>query len=371
MTTLEDLIAVPTEDEKLASLLTDAAGAGFPTTGWQSGSVPRTLLQIESKTLSGLQATDADIAKGGFLDRAEDGWLTLLAKGLFDEDRVAAVRTEGTATLTAAAGAGPYTIVARQLWISDSQDRRFTNTAGGTLSVGGTLDLAWEAEDPGADHNLANGTLTVMVTPLAGVTVANPDPGTGTWITTTGADEESDSELRARCRNKWSTLGTGSTEDSYEFWAKAASNEVRRVLVLEHNNLGADEDGHVTVILAGSSGVVSGDAVTAVGAYIEARRPLCATVHVASAVAKAITVEGTATVLATFRDAAEASIEDNFTAFSAEVEIGGTVYTAAIIEQIMTPAGVVNLALTSPAADTDLEYNEVPAFTLDLDFSEV
>src|SRR5690606_696186 len=105
--------------------------------------------------------------------------------------------------------------------------RRFTNLTGGTLSLGGTLDLSWEAEEPGDDYNLANGTLTVMVTPLAGVTVANPDPGTGTWITQTGADEESDPELRERCRNKWSTLGTGSTEDSYEFWAKQASNEVR------------------------------------------------------------------------------------------------------------------------------------------------
>lgn len=370
MTTLEDLIAVPTEDEKLTELLADATAAGFPTTGWQAGSVPRTLLQIEAKTLSGLQATDADIAKGGFLDRAERGWLTLLAKGVFDEDRVAAVRTEGVATLTAAPVAGPYTIVPRQLWIADPAGRRFANITGGTLPLGGTLSMVWQAEEAGADYNLANGTITVMATPLAGVTVDNPDPGTGTWITQTGADEESDDELRARCRNKWSTLGTGSTEDSYEFWAKVASDEVRRVSVLDHNNLGADQDGHVTVILAGSSGPVSGTAVTDVTDYIETRRPLCSTVHVASASPRAITVAGTVTVLATFRAAAEAAIVDNFTTFAEETPVGGTVYVAALIEQIMLPAGVINVVLPT-AVDVALDFNEVPAFTLDLDFSEV
>jgi phage-related baseplate assembly protein len=368
---LEDLLAVPTADEELETFIGEAADAGFPARSWQSGSVPRTILEIEATTHSALSEDRQSIAKGGFLDLAEGGWLTLLAAGVFQEDRVEAVKTQGVATLTAEATAGPYTIAVNTLWISDASDRRFTNATGGTLTLGGTLELTWEAEEGSADYNVPNETVTTMVTPLAGVTVDNPDPGDGSWITVSGADEEADEALRQRCRDKWSTLGTGSPASSYRYWALAASDEVRRVSVREHDNLGTDTDGHVTVILAGSSAGVSAGAVTDVETYIEDKRPVCAEVHVASATTTAVTISGTVTVAAASATAAEASVSTNLTTLASEIEIGGTVYLAAIIEQIMEPAGVINVVLTSPTADAELDYDEVVSFTNSLTFSGV
>lgn len=371
MTDLVDLIDPSTSEEMLADLLQEASDAGFPTTSWQSGSVPRTLLQIEAETLAGLSQTISEIAAGGYLDLATGDWLTLLARGVFGEERIAAVRTTGVATLTCSSAAGPYTIGARSIWVSDALGRRFTNTSAGTLPSSGTLSIDLEAEFAGAEYNVANGAIDRMVTPLPGVTVSNPDPGGGTWIDVSGADAESDELLRERCRDKWSTIGSGSTESAYEYWARQASAEVRRVVVRDHDNLGVDTDGHVTVILAGNSGTVKGGAVSAVAAYVDERRPVCDTVHVASADALPITVTGTLYVRAGYGTIALGEALDAIDALASELAIGETVYRAAIVEKAMLPAGVVNFVLLSPASDTVLAFDEVPTFTASISVVEV
>ena len=371
MSDLADLLTRPTKAEILAELLSDAATAGFPTTSWQSGSVPRTLLEVEAETLSGLYATRADAAAGGYLDTATGDWLTLLARGVFDEERTPAVQTIGLATLTCSSAAGPYTLALRTVWVSDAIGRRYVNTTAGTLASGGTLELEFTAEFGGAEYNVSNLAIDRMVTPLPGVTVSNPDPGSGTWITTSGADEESDALLRERCRDKWSTLGSGSTESAYEYWARQASAEVRRVAVRDHDNLGVDTDGHVTVIVAGDSGPVSGGAVTAVETYIDSRRPVCDTVHVASADALPIGVTGTLYVRPGYSVSALADAIDQIDALASELSIGDTVFRAAIIEKAMIPDGAVNFVLLTPATDTPLAFDEVPTFTVSLSIVEV
>lgn len=359
----DELTTPPTEDEQLTTLLELATLAGFPATSWQSGSVPRTILQILATALSTLAALIRDIGRGGLLDEAEGDWLDLLARSLFNEERIAAVRTRGQATLTCNAAAGPYTIAIGQLVATDSTGKEFRNVTGGTLASGGTLNLVFEAAEPGAAYNLANNTLTILLTPLAGVTIDNPAvPPSTTWITQTGADEESDEQLRERCRTKWATQGTGATTDSYTFWAREASSAVRRVNVLEHSYAGTPTDGHVTLYLAGEVGTVDAAAVTAVGTYIADRRPLCTTVTIIAATQVDVAVTATVTVRAEDRAAAEAIVDDFLDELEAEIEIGGTVYLAAIVEQLMRPEGVINAVLAAPAADVVLDFNEVAVF---------
>jgi uncharacterized phage protein gp47/JayE len=281
------------------------------------------------------------------------------------------VRTRGTVVLTCSALAGPYTIAVGQITATNAAGRRFRNTEGGTLSSGGTLSLAFEAEEPGAAYNIANDSMTIMLTPLAGVSVSNPlVSGSTTWTTTTGADVETDEQLRARCKAKWATIGTGATSDTFRFWALTAAAEVKRVKVLEHSNLGASADGHVTVYLAGDSGPVSSgdpeDAVEIVEAYIDERRPLCVTTHIESAVAHPITITAEVFVLAARLDAAQAVLEEHLQELVRSIGIGGTVYRAAIIEQLMRPDGVVNATLAAPAADVALASNGVATFTFEL-----
>lgn len=353
-----------TEDEMRTLLLELLTLAGFPATAWQDGSVPRSLYEVEATVLVQLQELIAEIGKGGLLDEATGDWLALLAISLFDEERVAAIKTQGLATLACSALAGPYTIAVAQL-VATNGSKRFRNTTGGTLVAGGTLQLTFEAEEAGAAYNIGSGTLTTLLTPLAGVTISNPAlPPGSTWITQSGADQESDEQLRARCRAKWATLGTGATTDSYVFWARDAASAVRKVNVLEASNAGVLAPGYVTLYIAGDLNTVGVDEVTAVGTYIAARRPLTVTVVVIAATALAIPITCTLRIRSEDRPAAEPLIIQYLNELARAMQIGDTVYRAAIIEQLMRPEGMINAVLTAPAADVVLTASQVAQFGL-------
>ncbi len=368
MTDLADLIDTTTQDEELTDLLAAATAEGFPVTSWQSGSVPRTLLEIDAQTNSAVRTNVSDIARGGFFDLSTEGWLTLLAKSHSNENRIPAVITQGDATLTCASNAGPYTIGLRSIWISTTSGLRYTNISAGTLSSGSTLELSWEAEQAGSDYNVASNTITRMVTPLSGVTVNNPDSA---WITQTGANEESDADLVTRCRAKWATIGTGSSDAAYVYWSRQADSEVRRVVVRSHDDEGVVTDGHVTIVLAGESGTVSSGARDAVEAYIEARREICAQLHYIAASVNTQTVTATMTVLAANRVQAELDVTANLVALAGAITIGGTIYRSALIEALMEPDGMVNANMTAPAADVAMSWNQIAAFTEDFTWVEV
>lgn len=357
---LAELVKPVSKDEQLTTLLELATLAGFPATSWQSGSVPRTLLEVLAEQLATMSELIAAIAKGGLLDWAETDWLSLLTDSLFDVRRLAAVKTQGTGVLSCSALAGPYTISVGQLVATNAAGKQFRNITGGTLASGGTLELTFEAEVAGSVYNLGVNTLTILLTPLAGVTIDNPViVSLGTWITQSGTDEETDAQLRLRCRAKWATLGTGSTVDAYVFWALTASPEVKRVLVREHDNAGVSTDGHVTLYLAGDAGPVDAGVVTTVSDYIAARRPLTATIHVLSAIAHPVAITATQLIEAAAQADAEASTPDYLEELFRGFEIGGTVYRSAIIEQLMRADGMINTVLAAPAADVALAFNEV------------
>ena len=78
----------------------------------------------------------------------------------------------------------------------DTIGLKYRNITAGTIPAGGSLPLIFEAESPGAQYNVPNNTITVLNTPLNGVTINNPDPGSGTWITSEGSDVETDERLK-------------------------------------------------------------------------------------------------------------------------------------------------------------------------------
>src|SRR5690606_5508813 len=131
-----------------------------------------------------------------------------------------------------------------------STGRTFRNTTGGTLNAGGTLTLQWEATLAGSQHNVGNGQVTTLVTSRAGVSISNPDSGSGTWFTTLGQDEESDADLRIRNSTKWATLSLEWVEAAYVYAARTLG--ARKVKIDATNPRGP---GSVDVYLAGDFAV--------------------------------------------------------------------------------------------------------------------
>jgi uncharacterized phage protein gp47/JayE len=367
MTTLADLTTPTTYEAERQALLDLLAAAGFPVTSWRAGGVARTLVEIDAQALADFTALRVSIAKGGLLHAASGDWLTLLAAEVYAIARNPAVQTKGTVRLTASAEAGPYTVTPGQLRFASTSGLRYqsANLGNLTLAKGGTLDVPVAAESPGAAYNVANGTITTLATPLPGVTCNNPDPGGGTWVTTSGVDEESDAALVSRCEARWPESGFGSPAASYDLWARTADPTITRTKVAASGTVA----GRVDVYAAGASGPVGAGAVTAAQTYITPRAPLGVTPVVANTSALAVTVTATLYGKSQYQAPATAAATTAIQSLIAATPIGGTVYKAALFEALMSPTGVENVTIAAPAGDTSLTAAQVATLTLNLSWT--
>lgn len=351
----------------------DIAEPNFPTSNWDTFSLPRTLFETDAQAFSKLdQEVISAIASGGFIRLAKGAWQDLVGQQVYNQARIQAIATKGLATLTCAATAGPYTIAAGQLTISNTAGLRFTNTTGGTLSAGGTLQLTWEAERAGSAYNVGNGTLTIMVSSLAGVTVANPDPGGGSWVTTQGRNKETDTAYAARCIAKWPALGPGAVASTYDLWARTAAPSVTRTRVV----VSAATPGQVDVYLAGESGTATGGDVDDVQEYLEARVPLTSIPNAVAADELEVEVVGTvfytgveATVIAAVEAALQTLIDS--VSIGAPAATPTVIYLSDLIAAVDNAAGVRNFVMTGPAADVTVPLGDVATFAENLTYTGV
>lgn len=345
-------ITVRTADQVLSSLLATLAAQGFPTTAWQSGSVPRTLLYVFSVAIAALYVLVGDIGAAAILDYATGQWLTLHAASRFDVTRAASTFATHTLTLNNAPGAGPYTIAPGQLLMQSSGGVRFrsTNTANVVVPLSSSVSITMMAETAGT---AGNATPAVIVSP------ANAGMGsTYGAIATSGAEEESDASLRARCKAKWSTLGRGATLDAYVYLATTSS----ATTVTRARAVTGGGNGTVYVYVAQTSQAASGGQVATVQAYINVRKPFTDGVTVYPA--QAIPVDVTATVTfesATYNtSAARAAIEAALHAALDARPIGEDVDLGAIYAAIRgAAAGVLDVDVTTPAGDTSIGDSQV------------
>lgn len=179
--TLAQLLAVPSEDEIQQQVLSDLNQNDFPITDWESGGVMRTFVEmLKQAYLVFAGQLIPKIAGGGYLSEADDDWLPLLAEQSFGITQQVATPTIQQATLTCDGANGPYTITVGQLTAVTLAGRRYSNITGGTLPTSGTLALQWQSEGPNdssvAASNYIDGaaTMTLLATPLPGVTINNP-----------------------------------------------------------------------------------------------------------------------------------------------------------------------------------------------------
>lgn len=345
-------ITVRTADQVLSSLLATLAAQGFPTTAWQSGSVPRTLLYVFSVAIAALYVLVGDIGAAAILDYATGQWLTLHAASRFDVTRAASTFATHTLTLNNAPGAGPYTIAPGQLLMQSSGGVRFrsTNTANVVVPLSSSVSITMMAETAGT---AGNATPAVIVSPAnAGMS------STYGAIARSGAEEESDASLRARCKAKWATLGRGATLDAYVYLATTSS----ATTVTRAKAITGGGNGTVYVYVAQTSAAADSGQVATVQAYINVRKPFTDAVTVYPA--QAIPVDVTATVTfesATYNtSAARAAIEAALHAALDARPIGEDVDLGAIYAAIRgAAAGVLDVDVTTPAGDTSIGDSQV------------
>ena len=144
----------------------------------------------------------------------------------FRVERLAATPAGGTVRFTGAAGTAITigTQVAVEPVDLDSAAPEFQTLASAVIGGGGTADVAVSATEAGAFGNVGIGAVTILQTPIEGVTVSNPAPIVG------GTDPETDEEYRARLLTVFEGEGGGNVAD-YERMLRDAAGVGRATVI--------------------------------------------------------------------------------------------------------------------------------------------
>lgn len=359
---IDDILTAKSRDTLITEILAVLAADGCPVTAWQTGNPLRTLARADATALADLHATVRLIGAAAFLDDAEEDWLTLLARSKFDVTRVPGVACVGRVVLTVASGAGPYTITAGGLVVSDGVRRwRSTNTTSVSITSAATTTVEVQAEAVGTDYNVANGVITTIVSPAnAGVTVTNPAISGGPWYTLAGAAEETDASLRQRCRDKWGTLGRGANDTAYRYWAR--TGHAYEAQVTRASVVWGVGDGTLTIYIAGPSSAISDAGIVAeVQSWVNTNKPGTDTPTVVAASAVTMGITGTVRVRAASDSTANRALAtDAIAAYFASLGIGDDVDIAAVDAAIYAASGIVDVDLdTAINADTSINNGEI------------
>lgn len=368
---IDELTTPVTVDQVRLSIYSTLAQIGVDTTTWKPGAVVRTMIAATAIMVSALSRLMAEIAKSGFLETAEGGWLTLLARNVYNVQRIDA--TFATApVLIANSSGGIYVLSDGELQVTNLRTgATFVNVGPLTIpavSSGSSCSLI--ATQAGSISTSLVTDSMVVSSPLPGVTIA-------LVAAAIGLDEESDPLLRQRCLDKLGALSPNGPPDAYGFVARSATRGDGSAIGVTRVRLTNDAHGGVDVYVAGASGAIDPADLAAVEAAIQTQAaPLAVTARVHNAtevpIAPVVSVglyTSSAMTDAQVQDAVAAQI----TTYFGQQPIGGNtesvsglIYRGAIgaaVGATLGPSGrplpFYRIEVNTPSTDIGLAINEV------------
>jgi uncharacterized phage protein gp47/JayE len=201
-----------------------------------------------------------------FLKTAAGVWLDLLAWAV-DVTRKQAVAARGTLVFTRENSAGELTVPAGTVVESPSLNGyvyRLKSIAD-TVSPDGQLSVAvtMRAAAVGSAYNLGPGYYSILPQPVSGIASVTHADG---WLTTPGADTETDEELRLRCKNQFSAVGQYHHDAAYRAEIASFAGVRTDYLYFEHNAPRGPGSANCYIML--ESGAPSQEFVDTINAYI-------------------------------------------------------------------------------------------------------
>lgn len=256
-------------------------------------------------------------------------------------------------------GAGNWRLIAQ---INDNTTTTYAdNISDATHDTGGlqpTVDTAHkvtvngQAEDPGADGNVAIGTISELTNaPSDLIGVTNPTAFTG------GTDPEDTEDFRSRLLQFVQNPQTGSLGDLEE-WAEQVAGVDTATAVSN-----VPSAGQVTVYISGPGGAIpDGTVIAAVLAALQDQDLANITINVStfSALSQAVTVDVTTDPTYTLADVT-AAVQTAITNYINNIDVGGTLYRSGIVDAVFGLPGVVDVTVSVPA--TNVTASSTQKFT--------
>jgi hypothetical protein len=194
------MVETNTTTDVVNLLLGIANNIGLSLSSWNPLGVGRAIVQSVATVYSMFTNTAAFLAQGAYAGyaaqmRNADGsdvtqWLDLRGVDQYNlyrnQPTYAACASTGFSVTTTGTAGGTFQIGQFHV-ASPSSGATYSNTAVVTFNANTTTPCAIQADVPGTSSNAAIGTITQLVTPIAGATCSNSAPLTGTNIETNAA----------------------------------------------------------------------------------------------------------------------------------------------------------------------------------------
>lgn len=348
------------------------ATRGAQTSSWKPGAVVRTIvyaLAIMAAAFSRLQVL---VARSSFLDWSSGSWLTLVARQVYGVIRHEGTFAEGR-VLATNSGGGIYHLDPGDLIVRSVEGREFRNTEAVSIPAStANVSIPIRAVEIGSEGGAEANTITLMTTPLPGVTVTNPAAVVGT-------DPETDEQLRARCRASLGSLSPNGPRDAYIYVATTSQRDDGSEIGVTRVETIPDGYGNLDVLVATASGPLGPSDLDIVTDRIKTLvEPIGVNAIVQNA--QLLTIDVTYELWlrrSSMSDAQiEARVEEFLRAWIAGIRIGGQkippsgqgyVYASAIeaaIAQALEGEQIVRIDVTLPSSDVIVAHNEAPSLGL-------
>lgn len=158
----------------------------------------------------------SDIYPGQFLLTASGAWVDMHAYKLGLE-RKRATKARGEIQLERDSTEGELTVpagtVIQSAPINGVRYRLLTIDERTFVAGQQQLSVLADAEESGSAYNLAAGFYSLIATEMAGITAVRNDPD---WLLVPGTDDETDQELKERCRNQFSAVNNWHVDAAYK-----------------------------------------------------------------------------------------------------------------------------------------------------------
>lgn len=265
--------------------------------------------------------------------------------------RKSAVAATGELQIKGTAGA----IVPRGSLFSTDTGMIFSTSTDCTLSTEGTVTVSAIAVLPGKSGNVVAGTIKKIPISIAGVqSVLNTEDFSG------GFDEESDAELLQRLLLHVRTPATSGNANHYREWAlSVAGVKAAKVQPLWQGN------GTVRVLVLDEDLNPAGtDLLKQVQTYIDANRPIGATVTVAAPTTQNIDISLSVSVHAGYMDSYKADIQSAIQSYLTDLAFDVTQVSIAQIGKIVLDTDAVDdydsLMLNGSSKNVKVETSSIP-----------
>lgn len=366
--TFDELMVPITRDQFVESMLQILADLGLPTTAWQELSAVREYIYATANSDAILSDSITPAARAGLLDYAEGQWLTLTADQEYDVERIVSTFATGDIRLTETDG-DPHTFAAGDVRVlNETTGKTYTNSEGGTLTANGTLDLAFIADEPGSASDLVSGQTLSLLTAIPGVTPSHV-------ADLLGQDEETDQSVRDRCRDSMAKASPNGPAAAYDYFAKSALRPDGTAVGVTRTKR-VEANATVTLYCADADGGISAPDVAIVQDVIDLNvvpTGFTAIVVAASTLAVSLAFTLYRSPTATASEASlEVLINAAIASYFSSIPVGGDpslsfqgIFVSTLIQRIRNACGanVVDVVVTTPAADVALGDSQVPVIS--------